>query len=210
MLSLKLLLKVAVPLLLVLAAVVFGRLSARRPPTVPNGTFHAGLSIDRVTELAELLVVQLDVTDVVVTSLQGRTGGVQVVLLVKGDVSLGIDITSAQFRNVDSEKRTAVLTLPRPTASRPRLDHARSRIVLMRKEGLWQFSACSYPYAVAADRGMKEAQDLVNSAGNTTDADRRARTHAEHVLQAFFSSIDWSVHIQWSDARLGTALNDWD
>jgi hypothetical protein len=77
MLSLKLLLRIAVPLLLIVAAFVLGWICARRTPQVPPVTFHAGLSIDRITELAELLVVQLEVTDVVVTSLQGRTGGVQ-------------------------------------------------------------------------------------------------------------------------------------
>ncbi|HSH96639.1 MAG TPA: DUF4230 domain-containing protein [Roseimicrobium sp.] len=201
MLSLKLLLKVLVPLLLIAAAFIVGWFCARRAPQVPPGTYHAGLAIDRVTELAELLVVKFDVTDVVVTSLQGRTGGVQVVLLVKGDVSLGIDVAAAQFREVDCDNRTAVLALPPPTASRPRLDHTRTRIVLLRKEGLWQLSPGPTPYAAATDQALSDAQALVNVAGTTVDADHRARSHAEQVLQAFFKSIEWRVSVRWSDVE---------
>jgi hypothetical protein len=196
----KLLLLTAV-LLLIVAAFVAGRFTGRRVPETPAGTYHAGLTIDRITELAELLVIQLDVTDVVITSLQGRTGGVQIVLLVKGDVVLGIDMAAARLQDVDNAKRTAVLHLPRPTASRPRLDHTRTRIVLLRKEGLWQLSIAPHSYAAVADRAMGEAQTLVNAAGSSADAERRARAHAEQVLRTFFRSIEWSVQICWLDTE---------
>lgn len=202
MLSLKLILKIVLPMLLLAVAFIVGRISARRVSAVPPGTFHAGLSIERFAELSELLVVRMDVTDVVVTSLQGRTGGVQVVLLVKGDVSLGIDVTAAHFGEVDNANRSAVLTLPPPTSSRPRLDHTRTRVVLLRKEGLWQLSVGSKPYAAATNRAMADAQELVNSVGSTAEADRRARTHAGAVLEAFFRSINWKVEIRWADEHL--------
>ncbi|HSH96091.1 MAG TPA: DUF4230 domain-containing protein [Roseimicrobium sp.] len=192
-------LKIVLPLLLIAIAFLLGRMSAGRAPTVPAGTFHAGMSIDRFVELSELLVVKVAVTDVVVTTLQGRAGGVQVVLLVKGDVSMGVDVTSAHFGEIDQIKRTAVLTMPPPTSSRPRLDHTKTRIVLLRKEGLWRLSVGSDPYAAATNRAMADAQGLVDSAGQTAEAYRRARTHAETVLGAFFRSIDWNVEIHWTD-----------
>jgi len=116
-------------------------------------SFHSGLIIERFAELSELLVVRLDVSDVLVTSVHGRPGKIQTVVLVKGDVSLGVDLSAARFDNVDKPNRSAVLTLPRPGPSRPRLDHERTRVVLIQKDGLWMLSPASKPYAVVLDQG---------------------------------------------------------
>ena len=201
MLPLKMLIQVVLPLLILAGVFMAGRLSATTRAITPSPTFHAGLSIDRLNQLAELLVIRLDVTDVVITSVRGRTGGVQVVLLVTGDVSLGIDVSTTRFANIDQVHRTAMLIVPPPTPSRPRLDHSRTQILLLQKDGLWQCSPGARSYAVITDRAMAEAQTLINMAGSTAEADSKARTHAESILHTFFRSIDWMVEIRWSDAK---------
>ncbi len=167
----------------------------------PFGAYHTGLTLERLAELSELLVVEVEVSDVLVSSLEGRTGGVQIVLMVKGDVSLGVDLSKARFESIDNVNRVAVLTLPPPSPSRPRLDHSRTRTVLIRKQGLWQLSPGTRPYAVVVDHAMAEAEKLVSSAGATKEADGRAREHAEKVLQSFFRSLDWKVEIKWSGRK---------
>jgi len=167
-------------------------------------SFHPGLTIERFADLSELLVTKIEVSDVLVTAIEGRTGGVHVVLLIKGDVSLGVDLSAARFARVDDDRRTALLTLPPPVLSRPRLDHVLTRIVLVEKQGLWVFSPRTRPYGAVVDRGMTEAQGLVRSAGTTKEADVRARAHAEAVLRAFFSSLGWTVRIQWSKPYEGS------
>lgn len=189
-----------VGLLLLAAGLVLGWASST-PRLTPFGTYHAGLTIERLAELSELLVVKVEVSDVLVSSIEGRTGGVQVVLMVKGDVSLGVDLSKARFERMDNVNRVAVLVLPPPSPSRPRLDHSRTRTVLIRKEGLWLLSPGTRTYAVVVDRAMAEAEKLIGSAGMTKDADGRARAHAETVLRAFFRSLNWNVEIQWSDRK---------
>jgi len=190
----------------VAAAVVVGAVLGRAiaPASLreaTSGAFHSGLTIEQFAELSELLVVKLDVSDVLVSDLHGRTGGVQMVVLVKGEVSLGVDLSGARFDHVDTAARVAELTLPPPGASRPRLDHEKTKALLIQKEGLWSLSPSNGPYVALFDQAMAEAQELVNAAGTSEDADSRARHHAEAVLQLFFKSLDWNVRIVWSDQR---------
>ena len=194
--------KLVVLLILMAAGFLLGLLAGRltsHAPTVQDGTFHAGLTIEQLSDLSELLIIRIDVSDVLVSTVQGRTGGVQAVLLVKGDVTLGVDLSAARFERVDKANRVALLVLPKPGPSRPRLDHDRTRTVLLRKQGLWVLSPAGRPYAAAVDRAMTQAQGLVNTAGSTAEADRRARSHAESVLNTFFRALDWNVHITWAD-----------
>jgi len=200
MMFLKIIVKSCLYCLMVILGFLLGRATTgSKPPDTPDRMFHAGPTIERFADLSELLVVKLDVSDIVTTSIEGRTGGVQIILLVKGDVSLGVDLAGAHLNDVDRINRVAVLKLPPPSPSRPRLDHTRTRIFLIEKEGLWQFWPGTKPYTLVTDRAMAEAQDLVKATGATAEADRRARSHAEAVLQLFFKSLDWKVRIDWSD-----------
>jgi hypothetical protein len=167
--------------------------------TAAPASLHAGLTIERFTDLSELLVVRLDVSDVLLSSIRGRTGGVDILLLVKGDVALGVDLSAARFAKVDKSRQVAVLVLPAPSASKPRIDHDRTRTVLVQKQGLWVLSPGTRPYGVVVDHAMGEAETLIRAAGDTSDADHRARGQAERVLQTFFRSLDWTVQIHWAD-----------
>src|SRR5271154_6277048 len=69
---------------------------ACRPPFTADG-IHKEPSIERMSELSQLLTLRIDVADALVTRIDGVTGGVQLAMLVKGDVALGIDLSLARF-----------------------------------------------------------------------------------------------------------------
>ncbi len=95
---------------------------AYRPP-IPADGIHTGPSIERMSALSQLLTLRIDVADVLVSRIDGMTGGVQLAMLVKGDVALGIDLSQARFDKIDNAHCTALLILPPPQAScagRPR------------------------------------------------------------------------------------------
>ena len=71
-------------------------LKARRPPADP---LHGGLTIERLSEVSQLLTLKLDLADVLVSRIDGYTGGVEAALLVKGDVCLGVDLSQARFQD---------------------------------------------------------------------------------------------------------------
>lgn len=79
---------------------------------------------EMVRNLSELTTLRIDVADVQVASISGWWGCVEAALLVRGDLDLSTDLGAARFEAVDPSTRTAVLILPSPVASPPRLDHA--------------------------------------------------------------------------------------
>jgi Protein of unknown function (DUF4230) len=171
---------------------------AWQPPAPAEG-MHIGPSIERMSELSQLLTLRLDVADVLVSRIDGMTGGVQLAMLVKGDVALGIDLSLARFDQVDNAHCTALLILPPPQASCARVDHDRSRLFALKADGLWAITPGTRDYLAVVDKAMAEAQNLVASAARNNDADNRARRHAEILLNTFFHSIGWEVQIRWAD-----------
>jgi len=191
---------VVVPVAVVLAVAGSGYLAwallMTRAPVEPA---HAALTVERLSEVSQLLTLRLDVSDVVITRIAGYTGGVQAAVLVKGDVSVGVDLSKARFEDADSIQRAATLILPPPAPSSPRVDHQRTRLVYLAKEGLWLITPGSPPYEAVVNKAMCEAQQLLNAAAEAKDADDRARHHAEAVLKAFCRSLSWEIQIRWTD-----------
>ena len=175
---------------------------ACRPP-IPADGIHTGPSIERMSELSQLLTLRIDVADVLVSRIDGMTGGVQLAMLVKGDVALGIDLSRARFDEIDYAHCTALLILPPPEASCARVDHDRSKLFALTSDGLWAITPGTRDYLAVVDKAMAEAQDLVASAASNNDADERARRHAEVLLGAFFHSIGWEVKVHWADRSAG-------
>ncbi len=202
---------------LALCGLLVDRLLWSRPPQ-SNGSesptvshLHAGPTIEQVRSLASLTVLKVDVADVQVSGLHGYTGGAQAALVVKGDLTLSTDLSAARFTMLDARHRTAVLVLPPPRASSPRVDHDRTRLVWLWQYGLWRLVPGEVGYAAAINRAYAEAQRIVAAAGNDQLLDERARAQAETVLRSFFAALDWKVSVDWSDrARLSTALQSAD
>src|SRR5687767_6832787 len=85
-------------------------------------------TIEQVRDLSELVTTCVDVADVQLTDLRGWTGGVRVAMLVRGQYWLSTDLSQARFESIDPTTKTAVLVLPPPRATSPRLDHDRTKL----------------------------------------------------------------------------------
>ncbi len=125
------------------------------------------------------------------------SGGISAVLAVKGDVQVGVDLAAGQWQQVDEQSRTAVLRLPEPKASRPRLDHDRSQLFAVKQEGLWLITPGDRMYGLVTDRAWVEAQKTVANAATDPQIIEKARRHAERVLLSHFAALGWHVQIRW-------------
>ncbi len=141
--------------------------------------------------------MKVDLADVQVTRLQGFTGGVEAAVLVKGDFTIGTDLSAARFENVDHSAHTAVLVLPRPRPSPPRLDHDRSRLVMIRELGLWRVIPGDEAYVAATNAAFSDAQRLLGDAARRSEQHDAARRQAEQVIHAFFAGLGWRISIEW-------------
>jgi hypothetical protein len=173
------------------------------PPPIPAPVvinYHTGPTIDQIRSLACLVTTRIDVADVQETRLSGRTGGVRAALLIKGDYLLGVDLSQAKFQSVDDAARTAVLLLPQPRVTSPRLDHERTKVFSLTQSGLWQVTpGGGQTSGQVIDRGYRDAQCFIAAACNDTGMIARSRQQAEQVLGVFFRAMDWKVTVRWVD-----------
>ena len=157
------------------------------------------LTVERLTEFSELTSLRVDVSDVLVRRIDGYTGGVQAVLLVRGDVDLNVDLRAAKLALVDDARRLAVVILNPPRTSRPRVDHSRTQLVSITKDGLWAAVPDESPYGAVASKAMADAQARVEEAAIGNDVSERSRKHVEDVLRTGCQALNWTVSVEWSD-----------
>lgn len=173
--------------------------SLERTPAVAR-VASAGPAIERVRELSALTTLRVDVADAFVTELRGRTGGTTAVLVVRGEVVIGVDLAAARFDSVDRERRSAVLRLPQPRVQFARLDHERTRLVGVWHGGLWALAPGGREAsAVAVNNAFRDAQRAVAHAAIDPALAVRARRQAEVVLRAFAAALGWEAQIRWED-----------
>ena len=139
----------------------------------------------------------VDIADVQETRIDGYVGAIGAILIVKGDVQIGIDLSAARFERVDPIARTLELVLPEPVVSRPRLDHDRSHLYAVRQEGLWMITPGDRVYARVTDRAWEAAQRTLAQAASNGESLDRSRHHAEQVLRTWFGAIGWNVTFRW-------------
>ena len=149
------------------------------------------------------MTARVDVADVVETTLNGHAGGVRVAILVKGDFLLGTDLAAARFDDVNPARRTATLVLKPPSATSPRVDHARTRVFSITTDGLWQLVPGDGGRAAVVNRAYADAQRIVADAAADPALLARARHQAEATLATFFAAGGWAVDVRWDDGNRG-------
>ncbi|MEZ6190030.1 MAG: DUF4230 domain-containing protein [Phycisphaerales bacterium] len=154
--------------------------------------------LSRITELAELVTLRVPVSTVITTELSGYTGSISCVVVVHGEVELGVDLEQARFEDVDPEARTAPLVLPPPTVHAARLNHERTRVYSLDRHGLWWLYISDEPGRRVVNRGMQQAQAVVEAAGQDAILLNQAREQAERILREAFKTIGWDPQLEWA------------
>ena len=177
------------------AAVHFASTKSSRPAPVHS----TGLTIEQVQQLADLVVLKVEVSDVMECRIDGWTGGVQGALIVQGDVQLATDLSQARFVSMNPAEHTATLLLSPPKVAHPRVNHDGTRLYSVSTHGLWSLVPEDKAYRAVLNQLYAQAQDSMARAGGSPELRDRARAHAQRVLEWFFISLGWQVTIRWSD-----------
>jgi hypothetical protein len=156
-------------------------------------------TIEQIQQLASLTVLHVPIADVQIYTLTGYTGGIQAVLVVRGDVEISTDLTAARLEAVDADHRQAYLVLPAPTAVRPRVDHERTRIYKIDRSGLWQIIPGEAGEQDLVNKAMQDAQRLIGEVGSQTQLIDQARSRTKEVMMEFFRALGWQVETRWLD-----------
>jgi hypothetical protein len=158
------------------------------------------VTVEQLQSLAHLLTTRVTVSDVLETRLQGWTGGIRAALLVHGDFIVSIDLSRAEFEQMDHGARSAILVLPQPQVSRPRLDHDRTRLFTVTWHGLWQVGLDQGRQSDLVNRSYAQAQERIADSSDHPQWLEHARRQAEQVLGSFFDALGWEITLRWTDS----------
>jgi hypothetical protein len=160
-------------------------------------TTTAGLVLEHMELLSELVTTRAKVSDVTETQVQGYLGGRRALVVVKGEVLIGVDLSRARFESVDERRQTATLILPHPRAVSARLDHQHTRIVQNAARGTWHIVPGDAGSTATANRALSDAEKIVTRAARDPPLLDHSRRHAERVLGEFFARKGWNVRVRW-------------
>jgi hypothetical protein len=157
-------------------------------------------TIEQVRELASLVTLDVPISDVRLSELSGFTGGLQLIMSVKGDVQIATDLSAARFDRVNEDLHTATLMLPRPRPQRPRLDHEKTRVIELTRSGMWRWLPTETGESALTNRAMLAAQRVLAETAEKPELITQAREHTQKIICAFFDALGWTITIQWDDA----------
>ena len=162
---------------------------------VTRPTIH----IDQVKKLAALVTLEVPISDVQVSEISGLTGSIRLAVAVHGDVAIATDLGAARFENIDDLERTAIVVLPRPSPTRPRLDHDKTRIIEIQRTGMWQILLGQAGESALTNRALAAAQNALAQAADDPEIAKKACAHTEAVIHNFFAALGWDVTVQWAE-----------
>lgn len=164
---------------------------AERPNPPPN--------IERIRELAELTVLEVESSTIVSTAIRGYTGGTSVVVLVHGTLAYAVDMDAARYLQVDEQQRHLVLALTQPTVRRVAIDPRMSRMLSCDRTGLWRVALGPAREDEALTSALVIGQDRLMASAGSEDLVRRARRHTESVLGRFVTGMGWTLEVSWAE-----------
>src|SRR5947209_13443372 len=95
------------------------------------------LTLERIQTLSVLTTLRVEVADARVTEIAGYTGSIKAVLVIRGEVDIGVDLSKAQFESVDESAHSVTLLLPQPSVHSAHLDQQRTKLIGVWPTGLW-------------------------------------------------------------------------
>ncbi len=201
-------------LLRVLLSILVLLTAVRMTPYFVGGIFGAGrgsgsesggtsqtaghITLEAIQETADLVVVRLPFQQLITSRIDGYSGGVRCVLMASGTAMIATDLERASL-TLDEDRELAVLSLAAPEVITTGLDHKQSRIVLLRRFGLWHFAPGTTGEGRVVEIALRDAQDAINSYAGRDEHILRARLRAEAVLETFLAERGWRLKIEWRD-----------
>ncbi len=144
-----------------------------------------------VQSLSELATARIHISD----SIEGANAHYRAKWALHGEVILGVDLSKAAYRKIDSDKRKAVLELPLPRLISSKVDHDRSEELYVKT--LSVLAVFSDP-KLLRDEVWKEANRKIERLGQEEPGYmERAKVQAERVLLELFTGVGWTVSVEW-------------
>ena len=161
---------------------------------------ETGPTVERIRELQYLTTLRVNVADALVTELDGRVGAVKAVIVVRGEVTIGVDLSQARFDKLDFVRHSGLLVLPSPQLENSGLDHDKTKVVALCPSGLWMLTPGEGDAdAAVTNSALWQAGEIMVAAANDPQNLLRARQQARQVIETFLAGIGWQIIVRWND-----------
>jgi len=183
-----------VALIVLVAVAAMWVYAAKEPPQQPKFV-SLGPTVEEAQKLSELITLRIYISDVLIGSDEQWIGNVEAAFLIKGDALISVDLAQMQIAK-DADKKTAVLTLPKPRVLSARVDHERSRVWDIKRG--WLVLGDERAKNVYQS-GFLHAQRLVEQVAGQDEWIDKARQQTEAILKGFYAALGWTVEVRWKD-----------
>jgi hypothetical protein len=148
-------------------------------------------SIVQLERIGELAMMRVHVTDILLAEGEGYRGS----WLINGDALLSCNVSHTTITDIDSEKRTATIRLPKLRAISVRVNHDRTKTWSVEKTTWlpWKWG----DQGLLRDAAMFHAQQLVEAAANSERHMTYAKSQAETLVRQMYNFIGWTVRVEW-------------
>jgi hypothetical protein len=171
-----------------------------------NDTHHRPLTpqpnssaptLQQVQSWATLVSTRVLLSDVVTARVDGFAGSIEALVVVRGDVAVGVDLQQATIQEVNQASRHLLLCLPQPRAQQPRVDHEHTRVFAIQRYGLWRIMRRDEAARQAIDAAFAEAQKAIEKAATEEAVLAHAREHAQEAISSLLEQMGWTAEIRW-------------
>lgn len=167
----------------------FGRQTAAQRQIAPSFS-SAGPTVKQLESMGHLTVLKLTLADV----LRGKAYGFEGAWLVKGDALYTIDMRDCELVSKNDEQKSAVVRLPLPVPTSPRVDHSKTFTYSVKGVNWIPFTGDE---SKLRDESMKEAQSLIERAASQPEYVDVAKMNGELILKSMYSLVGWKIDLEW-------------
>ena len=153
--------------------------------------------LDGIQELAELVVLEVQLTEVATGSVSGHTGGTTVTMLVRGSVAFAVDLEQARYVDMDQDSQRLVLMLPQPVVRHVAVSLGSSEVTSCQRSGLWKLAHGPACEDIAIREALDAGMTQIEAAAADIALSNRAKARVESVLHQYADKIAWSFEIRW-------------
>lgn len=165
-------------------------------------------------KMGHLVAVKMNYSDVIEftekrtqdipwTQWELRLGGTKVLLVAKGDCTVGTDLRLAKYTEINREAHTLTLVMQAPQPIVARVNHAPrerggSYFYAITSEGLEPLIPDSSNRTRAVDNALARAQQEIEKACREPGVLATARTNTEALLAPTFQALGWTPTFTWA------------
>ncbi len=154
-------------------------------------------TLEKIQNLAELVTSKVYVSDVLDATNKDYEGK----WVINGDALITIDLNNAKLENVNEATKTAVIILPLPKVTSPRVDYTRTKPAYIK--GV-RFALLRNPKnkETMQEYMMAAAQKSIEKSAGRDEIIDNSKNQAALIISNLYLKVGWELTIKWQGEEM--------